>query len=255
MFPIELSRQLLEPPRTGVLLKLEEGKEISTMSKILSILLILGLWTAVPALAADGVVLINQAKVIQQGGFPFKITRSGSYKLSGNLVVPPNVNGIEFRAEDITLDLNGFTIAGPVVCGFQGQNCAPFPTTTTWGIRAFALSVSVRNGHIRGFTNGIQAFGGLLEELNVFSNSSTGLIANDAVVRRNNARSNGGFGIACFDCVVTENIARENASSGFTVGGNGVFGSNQLFSSPGQFLGITSTVTSQRNNNCDGFTC
>jgi hypothetical protein len=225
------------------------------MSKIFSALIVFTLCAALPALAADGVILINQAKVNAQGGFPLKITKSGSYKLSGNLTVPANTDGIDFLVEDVTLDLNGFTISGPIVCGDSGQNCSPLPHSTTWGIAAFATSVTIRNGHIRGFSNGVQAFGGLLEELDLISNSSSGLSGNDAVVRRNNARANGGFGIECADCVVTENVARDNASSGFAMGGNGVFGSNQLRSSFNQTLDLTDTVTSQHNSNCDGFTC
>jgi hypothetical protein len=40
-----------------------------------------------PAFAVDGVVLINQSTVMAAGGFPYKITQPGSYKLSGNLAV------------------------------------------------------------------------------------------------------------------------------------------------------------------------
>jgi hypothetical protein len=37
--------------------------------------------------ADDGVVPIDQAVVAASGGFPYKITVPGSYRLSGNLVV------------------------------------------------------------------------------------------------------------------------------------------------------------------------
>ena len=50
---------------------------------------------ATPALASDGVLEINQTCAVQTGcfpgdtaGFPVKITASGSYRLTGNLVVP-----------------------------------------------------------------------------------------------------------------------------------------------------------------------
>jgi hypothetical protein len=40
------------------------------------------------AFAVDGQVLIDQAAVMAAGGFPYKITSLGSYKLSGNISVP-----------------------------------------------------------------------------------------------------------------------------------------------------------------------
>ena len=68
----------------------------------------------------DGVVLINQAKALAGNvtpgdapGFPVTLSRRGSYRLSGNLRVARDTNGLEVAAEDITIDLNGFTIRGP----------------------------------------------------------------------------------------------------------------------------------------------
>ena len=67
--------------------------------------------------AADGVTEINQASVEAAGGFPYVISEPGSYTLSGNLTVPDeNTNAIEVEAPDVTVDLNGFAIIGPVKC-------------------------------------------------------------------------------------------------------------------------------------------
>src|SRR3954467_4472230 len=72
---------------------------------------------AIPAAAADGEILINQAKVNAGGitpgdtaGFPAILSRAGHYKLNGNLIVPAQKNAIEVTAPDVTIDLNGFTI-------------------------------------------------------------------------------------------------------------------------------------------------
>src|SRR5436305_10093862 len=73
------------------------------------------------AFAIDGVTLINQSTVMAAGGFPYSITQPGSYKLTGNLVVPSLLNGILISASDVTLDLNGFTITG----GSQGSGGNP----------------------------------------------------------------------------------------------------------------------------------
>jgi hypothetical protein len=70
------------------------------------------------AFAVDGVVLINQSTVISAGNFPYIISLPGSYKLSGNLMVPAGVNGIEISSSNVVLDLNGFNIScGGAVVG------------------------------------------------------------------------------------------------------------------------------------------
>jgi hypothetical protein len=69
--------------------------------------------------AVDGVVLIDQSKAnagnVTPGdapGFPVTLSRAGSYRLSGNLVISSLGTAIEITAEHVTLDLNGFTIQG-----------------------------------------------------------------------------------------------------------------------------------------------
>ncbi|MBY0112739.1 MAG: right-handed parallel beta-helix repeat-containing protein [Phycisphaerales bacterium] len=42
----------------------------------------------------------------------FKITQPGSYYLSGNLTAAEGKDGIEIAASNVTIDLNGFTLAG-----------------------------------------------------------------------------------------------------------------------------------------------
>lgn len=69
--------------------------------------------------AVDGVVLINQSTVVSSGGFPYTITTAGSYKLSGNLVVPSGVNGVAINADNVTIDLNGFSITGGALLSAQ----------------------------------------------------------------------------------------------------------------------------------------
>ena len=68
------------------------------------------------AFAVDGVVLINDATVKAAGGYPYRITQAGSYRLSGNLTVDQQTTAIVIDHDNVTLDLNGFTIGGPNVC-------------------------------------------------------------------------------------------------------------------------------------------
>src|SRR5215472_14139869 len=85
------------------------------------------------ALAADGVVLINQSTITNGlpgcptgGHFPIMICQSGSYRLSGNLTISDaNADGIDINSDNVTLDLNGFSILGPVVCSGSPLTCNP----------------------------------------------------------------------------------------------------------------------------------
>ena len=209
--------------------------------------------------ADNATVLINQATVQDAGGFPFKITAPGNFKLIGDLVVPANTSGILIQANDVTLDLNGFSITGPVACDFQGNNCTPAPTRETDGVEAVLsaqgniFGVTIRNGHIRGFSFGVSTFSGLVEEITAYSNFSGGITAERAVVRRNDTSQNHGFGIGCNSCVVTENVANNNQGNGFVMSFGGVFGSNSTQNSFGADIDIG--VTTQNNNNCSGHAC
>jgi hypothetical protein len=81
--------------------------------------------------AVDGIVLINQANALAGNvtpgdvpGFPVTISQAGSYRLTGNLsVADVNTTAILITAENVTLDLNGFTISGPNACTFDGITC------------------------------------------------------------------------------------------------------------------------------------
>ena len=59
-------------------------------------------------------------------GFPVTIAASGSYRLTGNLVVTDkNTTVIEVTnpAKQVTIDLNGFSISGPVTCAAPPIGC------------------------------------------------------------------------------------------------------------------------------------
>ena len=197
------------------------------MTNVLRACIFMAVLGCVPAFAIDGVVLINQASVVASGGFPVKITQTGSYKLSGNLMVPAETNGIEISAIGVNLDLNGFSITGPIICDLTGSNCGPIPNALTRGIFASNfIGAVIRNGSVSGFTRGV-AGGELIEEILTFSNSSFGILTEFAVVRRNSASRNGSAGIQCTSCTVTENAANNNGSVGLSLQ-KGVYGSNTL---------------------------
>ena len=122
------------------------------------LLTIVTLLIAIPAcvFAIDGQVLINQAAVNAAGGFPYKITQPGSYKLSGNLVMntsaQPNFPGMDVAiligANNVNLDLNGFSITVNDVLGQALGH--PFYAIAESG--AFS-QITITNGSARVTTN------------------------------------------------------------------------------------------------------
>ena len=139
-------------------------------------------------------------------GFPVTISESGSYRLTSNLVVTEaGVTAIEITADDVTIDLAGFSIVGPntctgtpVVCTIQGGGI---------GIKAVAdeglspENVRVMNGTVRGMGgHGIR------------------LIGNGTVVERVQAVSNGGPGIVVGMGSIIDSVAAFNGSGAAVVG-------------------------------------
>jgi hypothetical protein len=173
---------------------------------------------ASPAFAADGRVEINQAAVTAGSGFPYQITQPGSYMLTSDLVVPDaNTSAIQISASTgVTLDLNGFTVRGPVTCSHSGDEFydASLLTCSASGNGTGISGGSgawIRNGHVRGFGRyGIQASGSLsshsvVEDVRVEQNAQGGIYLNNGTVRRVNVARNGADGIF--------NIAAGDASS------------------------------------------
>ena len=81
--------------------------------------------------------------VIQQKNVPVRITEPGSYVLASNLrVSDPAVNAIFVDTDNVTIDLNGFTIFGPER-GPVGSGSAVNTSVKD--------NVVVKNGGVRGF--------------------------------------------------------------------------------------------------------
>lgn len=162
--------------------------------------------------AVDGVILIDQNRALAGNvtpgdapGFPVTITQPGSYRLSGNLTVPFDTNGIEIQVAHVTVDLNGFRIAGDGIGGIG-------VTTRDQSGSLSLAGITVRNGTITNFGIGI-----LLSSVNVDSSSE---------VTQIRALDNNLVGIvAGRNAIVTGNIATGNftgiaAGEGSTITGN-----------------------------------
>jgi hypothetical protein len=232
---------------------LDHGKKEASVKRFGICLLLLASAVVVavgsaPAYAVDGVVLINQSTSVSglpgcgSSGFPIVICQPGSYRLSGNLTITGNTDAIDIKADEVTLDLNGFSIIGPVSCDGDPQTPTRSCTGTAGvGVQTNSTSnIAIRNGSIRGMGAGIFAFssGALIEEIRASKNSSAGIqVINNAVVRRNTVTNNGGDGIVAQASLVSDNIANVNHGNGITAEVGNSVTRNTVFENSG--VGIT----------------
>jgi hypothetical protein len=220
------------------------------------------------ALAVDGVVLINQSTVVSMGGFPFKITSGGSYRLSGNLTVPDaNTTAISIGADNVTLDLNGFSITGPTVCtGFLVVSCSP--SGTGIGIDGgSSANITVVNGLVRGMGHMGVSLGGnycYLEKMSAVSNDGYGFnLTGYGTVNNSTANANGNTGFNTTHYMVTGNTAIFNAGYGIsatlaTVSGNTTYfnaSGGMSVSCPSSIVNNTATGNFTANLTTGGSSC
>ena len=162
---------------------------------------------AVSANAVDGVQEINAACAAagcfasDTAGFPVSISASGSYRLTSNLIVGNvNITAVEIEVDNVTLDLNGFSIIGPVTCtGDPVTSC----TSSGTGDGVFAISVlrvntTVRNGTVRGMGDDGISLGkaASVSDVLAFENAGDGIsCTSSCTVARSKALRNGNTGI------------------------------------------------------------
>jgi hypothetical protein len=208
---------------------------------------------ACPLYAVDGVVLISQNAAIAGNvtpgdtpGFPVTISVPGSYRLSTNLTVPDtSTDAILITANDVTLDLNGFSIIGPAVCKGFPPVCSPVVVGN--GVTSFSDDITVLRGKIRGMGFGIFLRGNAsrVEKIHAIGNAGAGISATatgDNSVIRCAANGNAGEGISVSG-LADGNTAMFNGGNGISIFGSAIHNlsaNNQtgIFGS-GTFLGNT----------------
>jgi hypothetical protein len=197
------------------------------------------------AYAVDGVILIDQARVNATGGFPYKISAPGSYRLASSLVAPLGKGGIDVSAGgSVSLDLNGFSVSSTARCGPTGLNCTPaVPGAGTpagvWvhdsgtGDGAF----SILNGAVSGFASFgifVQVAGAVnIRDTKVFNNSASGILLTNAtngtnIVSGNFVWRNGGTGIFGGD-LITNNTVTGNGATGLALQPTAGYKDNWLY--------------------------
>jgi hypothetical protein len=206
--------------------------------------------------SVDGVIEINQASVQAGGGFPYTIGSSGSYRLTGDLDVtgepnPEDVTAIVITADDVTLDLNGFTITGPTSCGGDPMVCGPVGSGL--GIQAAASleNIRVRNGSVHGMGGGGIALGHAARvwDVHVTGNGGTGLFLDRrGHVARVVADLNATEGISVsIGCTVTDSSAISNGGDGITASDSALVIGNSAHSNHGDGIRLYSSVLVEGN--------
>ncbi len=150
----------------------------------------------------------------------FRITRPGSYYLTGNITGVSNKYGIEILADNVTFELNGFSLLGKsnALSGINVPN-------------GYA-NIIVRDGTISGYSLGIRcsAANATMERLTISSSATYGVLCGDACVVRDctvNGNSLQGVYVAGSGCLIIGNNCIGNNTANVACGA-GIFvaGSN-----------------------------
>lgn len=198
------------------------------------------------ALAVDGVLEINQLCVASgcfagdTPGFPVQLASNGSYRLTSQLTVPDeNTTAIRATADLVTVDLNGFTIIGPVNCSGEPVTSCNRSSGSGIGVQLNASTnrsgSTVKNGLIQGMGNsgitcinctimnvssrsnrlvGLSQVDGIISGSSAFSNGTTGIISS-GTIDNSIAHGNGSDGYFLANALVRGSMARRNGRNGF----------------------------------------
>jgi hypothetical protein len=152
--------------------------------------------------------------VIGASKFPIAITRSGSYILKRNLVPPINITAIEIQADNVSIDLNGYSIIGtPNI-------------PNVWAIHSTSTGVILRNGQVSGLCIGLGK-NALVEDIVALNCSSSDAIdvGSNSSVLRSQALKGNLSGIVCVgqgnNCLFADDVAISNPQNGITCLGSG----------------------------------
>lgn len=226
--------------------------------------------------AAHAQATIDQNKALagnltpgDAAGFPVTLSVPGSYKLTGNLVVPAGLSGIVVTASGVTLDLNGFNISGPILCTHNQSSfavtCTPV-TAQNWGVEMMSGGNTVRNGAVRGFFTGVRYLGAdQIENMLIEHNAGYGVLSassegartlirgvrsqfngvdgfgvSAALIQNSTSSANGRHGFRATRSVVFDSVAVNNFDAGFS-GNNLVVGRTMSEANHGgDYVGTTS---------------
>ncbi len=182
-------------------------------------------------------IAINSVNTPGDADSLYKIDKPGSYYLTSNVTAVLNKHGIEIAASDVTLDLNGFTVAG------FGVASGPYDGITT--VNLARSGITVCNGHVTAWGNSgidLQGTSHIIENVTALANMDHGILVQESgSVVSCTARSNvtgieAGAGSSITSCTVSaNNLAGISAGVGSQVShctshnnaGTGIVGSSR----------------------------
>jgi hypothetical protein len=198
-----------------------------------------------PAFAVDGVLEINQTCAVQTGCFAgdttgFPVTIDGgvgkSYRLTSNLVVPnDDATGIEARATEVQIDLNGFAIVRSG-CEIDSRICTATDGNgrgirSRLGPAAQFSGLVVTNGSIVGMgAHGVEAASHAeIRGINSVANGADGIfVGSGSIVANNRVSSNVGAGISASNGgMISGNVMISN-EVGLSIGPDGTYRENAI---------------------------
>ncbi len=143
------------------------------------------------------------------GTYLHVISQPGSYYLSSNLTnAASGKGGIVIAANDVTVDLGGFSVT----------NTGSSPVE---GIRGAGKHLTVHHGSLRGWSKGVTCnLGGILEHL-VLTANAVGMEADQSLISDCVAEGNTDRGFQSGSSTVTRCLAR-NSGLGFSLGDNAI---------------------------------
>lgn len=208
------------------------------------------LMASLSAYGVDGKIKIAQTPSTT---FPIRITQSGSYVLTNNITSPQTAISVE--ADNVTLDLNGYSITGPGKSSGGGV-----------GIYSFdKRNLVIKNGTIQNFGYDGIAFDGAsnldannrITDVNVFNNGRSGITSTWGSVTITNCISsdNGSDGISVRLSNITNCVVARNGGNGISLReGYTISGSTATGNGHTGFWAGASTLTNctARNNSKDG---
>jgi parallel beta-helix repeat protein len=207
------------------------------MKKVTYCLIVLFITLMISAATLEAVTVITS--------LPYTITTQGSYIINQNLKA--NWHGIKVQANNVTIDLNGYSISGNNASGGHGvyMNGRRNVEIRNGTIRNFGsdgiyvetdsgnshrvINVRVMNNKGRGII--LNGNNHMVKDCTVSSNGNTGIYAGlGSTISGTTAYSNAGYGIyAGYGNTISGNTACSNGSSGIsaaygsTVSGNTVY--------------------------------
>ena len=195
---------------------------------------------------------ISQARAVAGGvspgdepGFPVTLSRSGSYRLTGNLQVgDADTTAIMITASNVNLDLSGFAIQGPVQCEIrdEGAICIRTGEGNGIGVRipggadcfqggcrisTGSIGGRIHNGSVLGMGNaGISTeLGWIISSITATGNGEVGISILSGVIENSLVTGNGGRGIqTSTGAVIRNNQVLLNGGDGISSSGSNIFG-------------------------------